>query len=206
MIGKHLEGSELSADSIKAIRRSCTIQEAFEYGSESIKANACYIFGNTRYFMGDQGIVMERFKIEDATSEGDLSETATPHMPLDDGSSNDGNNAKQHALPLDNSENAAEIGGAANGGIDVENGSSDVQTQSTIEAIDFLKNNNALMSNDEKKQCIKYILDGTEGAQAYAEKMSLEKFAELIKLKLVIAKPEDPILHVKTRARGHERA
>ena len=197
MIGKHLEGSELSADSIKAIRRSCTIQEAFEYGSESIKANACYIFGNTRYFMGDQGIVMERFKIEDATSEGDLSETATPHMPLDDGSSNDGNNAKQHALPLDNSENAAEIGGAAHGGIDVENGSSDVQTQSTIEAIDFLKNNNALMSNNEKKQCIKYILDGTEGAQAYAEKMSLEKFAELIKLKLVIAKPEDPILHVK---------
>ena len=40
-------------------------------------------------------------------------------------------------------------------------------------------------------------LTPTEGAQAYADKMSLEKFAELIKLKLVIAKPEDPILHVK---------
>ena len=40
-------------------------------------------------------------------------------------------------------------------------------------------------------------MGATEGAHAYVEKMSLEKLAELITLKLLIAKPDDPIAHLK---------
>ena len=54
------------------------------------------------------------------------------------------------------------------------------------------------MADDKEKQRLKYILGGTEDAKASAEIISREKLAELIKLKLVIAKPDNPLAHLQS--------